>query len=190
VLIAVRDSERVAQVFGIGPAGTRLSAFALSGFIAGIAGALFVFSQGSVDAGTFTPERSIELFVVTVLGGIGSVAGAILGAAFLQGFSLLGLREIPQWGPLISLLGTSLGVLLILYFLPGGIAEGMLRVRDRLLRGVAVRRDIVVPSLLADRRTGSEDDFARVRGARLPPRPVEGDGAAEPQPAVATRGGP
>ncbi|HEX9888099.1 MAG TPA: ABC transporter permease [Nitriliruptorales bacterium] len=193
VFIAVRDSERVSQAFGISPALTRLNAFALSGFIAGLAGAVFVFSQGSVDSGTFTPERSIELFVVTVLGGIGSVSGAILGAIFLQSFSIFGLREIPVWGELISLLGTSVGVLLILYFLPGGIAEGVLRLRDRWLRRVAARRGIVVPSLIADVRTGSQDDFARIKDGHLPRRPADDDDdaheAAQPQPAVVTGGG-
>ncbi len=180
VFVAVRDGERLAQAYGISPAGTRLSAFALSGFIAGLAGGIFVFSQGAVDAGTFTPERSIELFVVTVLGGIGSISGAVLGAAFLQSFSLFGLREIPVWGEVLSLLGTSLGVLLILYFLPGGMAEGLLRIRDRFLRFVASRRDVVVPSLVADVRT--DDTVAPVRAAWLPlsdPRTTTGaDGPA------------
>lgn len=184
VFIAVRDSERLSQAFGISPALTRLNAFALSGFIAGLAGGVFVFSQGAVDAGTFTPERSIELFVVTVLGGIGSVSGAVLGAIFLQSFSVLGLREIPTWGPLISLLGTSVGVLLILYFLPGGIAEGFLRLRDSVLRRLAAREGIVVPSLVADVRVEDDAAVSGVHGAHLPPRPAHTDDGTPAEPEV------
>jgi hypothetical protein len=55
-------------------------------------------------------------------------------------------RDINQ----IQLLTSGLGVLLVLLFLPGGLAEGMYRIRDSLLRWVARRRNIHVPSLVAD----------------------------------------
>jgi hypothetical protein len=75
------------------------------------------------------------------------VPGARLGAAFVEGRPLLpGLRDVDQ----IRLLTSGLGLLLILNFLPGGLAEGMFRIRDTLLRRVALRRNIHVPSLIAD----------------------------------------
>ncbi len=162
VVIAVRDNRRLAQAFGVSPAATRLSAFAIAGFIAGLAGALFVYAQGAVDPGTYSPARSIELFVATVLGGIGSLSGAVLGALFLQSFALFGLRDIPGWGELLSLLGTSLGVLVVLYLAPGGLAELLWRARDAVLRRVAARRGIVVPSLVADLRTDEREADAAV----------------------------
>ena len=157
VLIGLRDNTAALQSFGVSPASTRLSAFAISGFIAGMAGGLFVYSQGAVDAGAYSPAMSIQLFVMTVLGGIGSLSGAILGAIFLQAIPLLGLRSIPGIGPVIEILSTGIGVLLVLYFLPGGLAEGIERLRDRWLTRVAAKHDIVVPSMIADVAAGEDD---------------------------------
>lgn len=154
VLIGVRDNPRLLQAFGVSPAGTRIAAFAISGFIAALGGVLFAFHQGSVDAAAFTPERSIEIFVMTVIGGIGAISGAILGAVFVLGLPLLpGLRDIP----LIEILGSGLGVLIVLYFLPGGLAEAVQKIRDVALRWVARRRGLVVPSLLADVRASGDE---------------------------------
>jgi len=147
VLIGVRDNGRMAQAFGVNLARTRLAAFAVSGFMAGIAGGLLAYLTPAFADNAFPPERSIELFTLTVIGGIGSLPGAILGAVFAEGLPLLpGLRDIQQ----IRLLTTGLGVLLVLLFLPGGLAEGMYRVRDKFLRRVALKRNIHVPSLIAD----------------------------------------
>lgn len=147
VLIGVRDNGRMAQAFGVNLARTRLAAFAVSGLMAGIAGGLLAYLTPAFADNAFPPERSIELFTLTVIGGIGSLPGAILGAVFAEGLPLLpGLRDIQQ----IRLLTTGLGVLLILLFLPGGLAEGMYRIRDKLLRRVASKRNIHVPSLIAD----------------------------------------
>jgi branched-chain amino acid transport system permease protein len=147
VLIAVRDNGRVAQAFGVSLARSRLAAFAISGFIAGMAGALLTYQNGAFADNAFPPERSIELFLLTVIGGIGSLPGAMLGALYVRGLPLLPfLRDIDQ----ISLLTTGLGLLLLLLFLPGGLAEGMYRIRDRWLRRVAGRTGVLVPSLVAD----------------------------------------
>lgn len=201
VLIGMRDSADTMQAFGISPAATRLSAFALSGFVAALAGALFVITQGSVDAQSFLPEQSIQLFVMTVIGGITSLTGALLGAVFLQALPVLGLEELPFIGPVVEILGTGLGILLILAFLPGGLAEGLFRLRDGLLRRIAGRRGIVVPSLLADRGedaagpdAGDQDDVAALLdGVEERRLTVPGDGddqpAEAPEPAAAGGGG-
>jgi ABC-type branched-subunit amino acid transport system ATPase component/ABC-type branched-subunit amino acid transport system permease subunit len=127
VLLTVRDAARLGQAFGIDPVRTRLAAFAVSGAIAGLAGALFAFEQGSVDSATFSPEVSIQLFVMVVIGGIGSLPGAVLGAAFVFGVpELPGLREIDQ----VEFLVSGLGVVLVLALLPDGLAGGVERIRD------------------------------------------------------------
>jgi branched-chain amino acid transport system permease protein len=153
VLISARDNGRVAQAFGINLARTRLAAFALSGFIAGFAGGLLSYQNRAFADNAFPPERSIEIFILTVIGGIGSLPGAVLGAVWVLGLPLLpGLRDVNQ----IELLTSGVGVLLLLNFLPGGLAEGMYRLRDKWLRRVAARRGILVPSLLADTRIEDE----------------------------------
>lgn len=155
VLVGVRDNPKVMQAFGVNPVRTRLTAFAVSGFIAALAGALLAYEQGSVDAATFTPERSIQLFIMTVIGGIGSLTGAMLGAVFVLGVPLLpGLRDIE----LVAFLTSGLGVVLVLYFLPGGLVQGWQRLRDVFLRRVAARHGIHVPSLVADPRVQLVDD--------------------------------
>jgi hypothetical protein len=71
----------------------------------------------------------------------------------------------------LDVLATGAGVLFLLLFLPGGLAEGMYRVRDRILRAIANRRGIEVPSLVADRRVEliaeSEADDVLVRAEEL-----------------------
>ncbi|HVE93967.1 MAG TPA: ABC transporter permease [Acidimicrobiales bacterium] len=152
ILIGVRENSRVMQAFGVSPTRTRITAFAASGFIAAVAGSLLAFHQGSVDSGTFTPTASITVFVMTVIGGVNSLGGAVIGAIYV-----LGIPELPVLNDidLIEVLSTGVGLLFLLLFLPGGLIEGVYRVRDLLLRRVAERHGIDVPSLVADRRTDS-----------------------------------
>jgi len=147
VMIGVRDNGKVMQAFGVNLARTRLAAFAISGFIAAVAGALFSYQQRSVDASSYSPQTSILIFTMTIIGGVGSLAGAIIGAVYVVGIPLLpGLREIDN----IELLSSGLGLLFLLLFLPGGLAEGFYRARDTFLRKVAATHNIHVPSLVAD----------------------------------------
>jgi branched-chain amino acid transport system permease protein len=147
ILIAARDNARLVQAFGVNLAATRMSAFAASGFIAGLAGALLAYFNESFEPGGFTPEKSLTLFVMVVIGGAGSIAGALLGAVYVVGLPLMPvLREFEQ----IELLVSGVGLLLLLLFLPGGLIEGVHKVRDNLLRRVAAKHGIHVPSLVAD----------------------------------------
>jgi branched-chain amino acid transport system permease protein len=155
VLIGIRDNARVMQAFGVNLARTRLTAFALSGFIAAMGGALFVYQFGQVEPDAFLPQQSIAIFLMTVIGGASSLAGAVLGAVYVLGLPLLPvLRDIE----FIELITSGIGVLLILLVLPGGLIEGVYRLRDGWLRRVAAREGIHVPSLVADSLV--EDDSA------------------------------
>jgi len=150
VFISVRDNVRAAQSFGMNAARSRLAAFAASGFIAAVAGALLAYQQGSVDREAFTILASLDVFVFAVVGGLTSLAGAILGAVYYEGLKYFGPTALHLKN--LDVLATGAGVLFLLLFLPGGLAEGVYRVRDRILRGIANRRGIEVPSLVADRR--------------------------------------
>jgi branched-chain amino acid transport system permease protein len=151
-LIGARDNEPAAQAFGINLVRARLGAFAVSGFFAAFAGGMFAYSQYGVNATSFVPDTSIRIFLMVVIGGLGSVAGPLIGAAYI------GMAEIfGQSDPLIALGATGLGVVALLMFAPGGLGELVFKLRDSMLRRVAARYRIDVPSLVADRRRGLGD---------------------------------
>jgi branched-chain amino acid transport system permease protein len=144
-MIAVRDNEPAAQSTSLNVPALKLMAFAISGAIAGLAGGLYVLHQHGLNTDSFGPEISLRLFTMVVIGGLGSLPGAILGAVYVRSLeSFVG----GGW----ALLASGGGILLILLVLPGGLGAGMYRMRDEILRWIAKRRDIVVPSLLADIR--------------------------------------
>lgn len=82
---AVRDNEAAAQALGINVAKYKLMAFALHGFIAGFAGALFAHWQTSVSAGGQRPafglEVSLSIVFLTIVGGVRSIWGPFIGAS-------------------------------------------------------------------------------------------------------------
>jgi branched-chain amino acid transport system permease protein len=144
-LLATRDNTRAAGAMAVPTTATKLSGFLLSGVIAGVAGGLHVLILHGARVGTYQPVKSLEVFSMAVIGGMGSVGGALLGV-----FSLRLLQGVSD---AYRLLVTGTGLLVILLVLPGGLGQAVVMVRDRLLRWVARRRGILVPSLLADRRT-------------------------------------
>jgi len=81
--IAIRDSEIAAQSMGVNLTGYKTLAFAFSAFLAGLAGALFAHKIGYLTPDIFTPILSIQLLMLVMVGGIGSIHGAIFGAIFL-----------------------------------------------------------------------------------------------------------
>jgi branched-chain amino acid transport system permease protein len=155
VLIAMRDNPRGAEAYGINTLRTTLVGFAVSGFFAAVAGALFVHHQHFIHqeigfSNPFSPEECIRVFATVVIGGLGSIPGAILGAVYVYFIQY----DLPyQW----RFLFTGVGLLLILLILPGGLGAGVAEVRDGYLRWVARRRNMIVPSLLADRRVEESD---------------------------------
>jgi hypothetical protein len=140
--MAVRDNPRSAQSYGISATRTRLAAFAISGFFAAVAGGLFAHVQGVVDPNQFSPSQSLQIFAMTVIGGLTSVGGALVGALYVLGFQYF----LPDY----SLLASGMGMLLLLLFFPGGLSELGINLRDAFLRRVAIKKRIHVPSLLAD----------------------------------------
>jgi branched-chain amino acid transport system permease protein len=81
--VAIRDSEVSAASMGIHPARFKAIAFALSAAITGIAGALYAHQLRIVTPDQFTVLQSIELLMMVVIGGLGSIHGAFFGAAFV-----------------------------------------------------------------------------------------------------------
>lgn len=152
VLIAMRDNERTAQAFGLNLVRVRLTTFALSGFMASFAGSLFVFQARALTPVDFAPDESIRMFLMAILGGLGSVVGVLLGPIYI------GLTE--TFLASYSALAGGGGVLLVMLVLPGGLGAAAYFLRDSFLRRVAIRYKIFVPSLLADYR--QDGQMARV----------------------------
>jgi len=142
VLIGTRDNERAAAAFGVNPTRAKLTAFAVSGFLAAFAGALSVHHQQGLLFTPYAPEESLRVFAMVVIGGLGSLPGAVVGAAYVQGLdSFRG--AFPEWlRPFVALLGTGLGGLVVLTVLPGGLGGVLYGWRDRGLRAVARRRGL------------------------------------------------
>ncbi len=115
-----------------------------------------------MSKGTYPPYDSLNLFATAVIGGLGSIAGAVIGVLlfrFLETLTFLG--DIRA-----GLTGSVLLVVLLVF--PGGIGQLLYNLRDRVLIRIADRRDILVPSLVADKRDsskGAADEVGLLSGA-------------------------
>jgi len=145
-LIAMRDNERAAQSFGLSLVRVRLVTFAIAGFIAAWGGVLLGAQSRAVRPETFVPEQGIQMFLMAVIGGLGSVTGVLTGAIYL-GATTLFLK-----GAVAQLLASGAGVLMVLLLYPSGLGGLVFSVRDAWLRRIALREKIYVRSLLGDVR--------------------------------------
>ncbi len=95
--MATRDMDVAAEIIGIRPIYAKLSAFAVSSFFIGIGGALWAFVHlGSWEPLAFDINRSFNLLFMIIIGGLGSILGAFLGAAFITILPLF-LNQLPAW---------------------------------------------------------------------------------------------
>ena len=173
VLIAMRDNERAAKSLGVSAVRTKLVAFAASGFMASVAGALYAYHQQQLRADRFPAELSLLIFSMVVIGGMGSLSGAILGAIYVRGTQYF----LPAQ---FQLAVTGFGLLLLLWLFPGGLGQILYSLRDRYLRAVADRRGLLVPSLVADRRAVGDEVLDAV--VHEPPPIVEEEDPPPPAP--------
>ena len=150
LFIGLRDNPRAAQSYGVNAAGTKLAAFAISGSIAAIAGALMAY-QSQVDPGSFQMPTSLTAFLYAVVGGLTSLPGAVGGTVLFVIINHYG-------GPQLSILSSGVGAMFVLYVFPGGLAQMAYQSRDSVLRWLAERKQLHVPSLLADRRVEAADE--------------------------------
>ena len=94
--MAIRDMDIAAELMGIRPLYAKLSAFAVSSFIVGVAGALWAFIYlGSWEPLAFSIDRSFQLLFMVIIGGLGSILGSFLGAAFILVLPIL-LDQVPH----------------------------------------------------------------------------------------------
>ncbi len=94
--MAMRDMDVAAAVIGIRPVYAKLTAFAVSSFIVGVAGALWGFIHlGAWEPAAFNIDRSFQLLFMVIIGGLGSIMGSFIGAAFIV-LLPLALNQIPS----------------------------------------------------------------------------------------------
>ncbi|MCW7539909.1 branched-chain amino acid ABC transporter permease [Aquabacterium sp. A7-Y] len=95
--MAIRDMDVAAAVIGIRPVYAKLTAFAVSSFLVGVAGGLWGFVHlGSWEPAAFSIDRSFQLLFMVIIGGLGSIMGSFFGAAFIVVLPLL-LNQVPGW---------------------------------------------------------------------------------------------
>ncbi len=154
LLVAIRDNEDNARAFTLGARRVKLQGFVLAGFIAGVGGAAYGHGFSSIQAGTFLTQFNIDIVVMTVVGGVSILAGPLLGAAFVLG--------VPQFIPLDSagLAATRFGLLIVILYAPGGLAQIIAPLRLRLIEWLA-RRAGVDPK--ADDEEAAPPAPARIR---------------------------
>jgi len=139
--MAMRDMDVAAAVIGIRPMQAKLSAFAVSSFIIGVAGALWGFVHlGSWEPAAFGINRSFDLLFMVIIGGLGSISGAFFGAAFIVVLPLL-LDKLPYWTglPMDTATAAHLALMifgaLIVFFLikePHGLARLWATAKEKL----------------------------------------------------------
>ena len=133
--VAIRDNDRAAEGMGIPIFSYKLLSFGISSFFAGIAGGLWAYYMISITAEPFTLGLSVEYIAMVIIGGLGSIPGAIFGAIFITGLNEV-LRHLTQVFMNMQLAGViglnmaalrefafGLSIVLFILFEPKGLAE-------------------------------------------------------------------
>jgi branched-chain amino acid transport system permease protein len=133
-LRAARDSTLRAESIGIDRMRVQWVSFMLSGLFAGLAGALYAFFKGSVFPDNLAIPLSVDGLVAVLLGGVGSVSGAIVGAGFLKSLSIW-LVSHTDYSKLV--LGAIIVALVVVF--PGGVMGLFDKLRERRAAAQEVR---------------------------------------------------
>lgn len=124
-LTAVRENERAAAAFGVDVITAKLTAFTLAGALAGLAGGLYAYAQGGPDQSDFTPSQSFLVLAIAIVGGVATISGPLIGAVLL-----ITLPTVFADAPVVGLLASGAGVLVVVQNLPGGVVSLLLRLRE------------------------------------------------------------
>jgi ABC-type branched-subunit amino acid transport system ATPase component/ABC-type branched-subunit amino acid transport system permease subunit len=144
-IIAVRDNETTAAAYTVAPARAKLLAFAVSGGMAAFAGGLLPLTarnaQFKVDGLLFDIDESLRIVAVAVVGGISSITGAVLGTLVIVALPLV-FDATEQ----VELFTSSVGMLIVLLYFPGGLISIVHSARDHLLSWIARRSGWTPPA--------------------------------------------
>ena len=134
-MMAVKDNETAATVIGIELARIKVLTFAISAMLAGIAGVLYAFTVSFVSPESFDLLLAISFLAAIVVGGLGTIAGAVFGGIFIAYVPIFSSNINPALGGVIY--GAAL--LLFMFVLPGGIASLPSRARELVRRNTNER---------------------------------------------------
>jgi ABC-type branched-subunit amino acid transport system ATPase component/ABC-type branched-subunit amino acid transport system permease subunit len=148
LILAARDNDRALSSFGVTPAGVKLATLAVSGFIAAMAGVIWGVAWNNVSADLVSPAQSLALLAVPVVGGLGSIAGAVAAAVVIYVPTYF---VAPHLTPILGEFGSSqgfhlavagAGLVLIPLQAPAGIAGQARHLWEKVLAnaGEAVTR--------------------------------------------------
>ena len=140
-ILSIRENEIAAKACGVHTTYYKVMAFVMSAFFAGVAGCLYAGYLGSLYPSTFKFMKSIEILVLVVLGGMGSMLGSILSATVLTVLPEL-LRGVAEY----RMVAYSLLLVLMMIFRPKGLLGtydfSMSRVLERILNGVKKGKEV------------------------------------------------
>jgi branched-chain amino acid transport system permease protein len=128
-MIATRDSEIAAELSGINTVRAKLAAFVIGAVYAGIAGCLYASSIRVISPDSFSGTQAVLLMTMLIIGGMGSVAGCVIGAIGLTFLPEL-LRFLGQWYLVIY----GFGVVLVIMLAPNGLASAFVPLKRRWAR--------------------------------------------------------
>jgi branched-chain amino acid transport system permease protein len=129
-MLAVREDEIAAEALGVPTTRYKVMAFVVSAFFAGVAGALYAHFLSYLNPSTFTFLKSIEIITMIVLGGLGSVSGAVIAAVVLTVLPEA-LRPVKDFRMVLY----SLMLIVLMITRP----QGLLGTRELSLRGLWAR---------------------------------------------------
>lgn len=132
-LVAVRDNDRAADAMGMHPGFTKVYAFALAGFLAGVAGGLHAYLYRGVGAESFTLHHSISYLAMAIVGGLGTLPGSFVGPVAIKVLDMQ-VEQLSEWASshlafaanlatALKPLSFGLVIVLFLMFEPRGIAN-------------------------------------------------------------------
>ncbi len=119
-VISIREDEIAAESAGIHTTYYKLFAFVLAAFIAGVAGGIYAHQIQLIDPSKFDFNRSVEILIMVVLGGMGSITGSVISATVLTILPEL-LRELPQGFEQARMLLYSIILIIVMLFKPSGL---------------------------------------------------------------------
>lgn len=132
--LCTRDDEIAAEAMGVNTTKYKVLAFVLSAFFVGIGGALYAHSVRFITPEAFSFQKSVEILVMVIFGGLGNLAGGVFAAIFLTWLNEI-LRDVQEW----RMVFYALLLIIIMILRPGGLLGTPAEVR-RLLRKVGIMR--------------------------------------------------